>query len=74
MFLEVNLCMFYNLTGVMFMALKNRVRIGNSIDKKLFEELQELSDKTRIPMSRLLDEAIEDLVKKHQKKSSHTYK
>jgi metal-responsive CopG/Arc/MetJ family transcriptional regulator len=56
------------------MALKNRVRIGNSIDKKLFEELQELSDKTRIPMSRLLDEAIEDLVKKHQKKSSRTYK
>jgi len=32
--------------------------------KKLYIKLKELSEKTRIPMSKLLDEAIEDLLKK----------
>lgn len=45
--------------------LVNRVRISNSIDKKLYEELKALSEITRIPMSKLLDEAIEDLLNKH---------
>lgn len=48
-----------------FMALSNRIKIGTAIDKKLNEQLKELSDKTRIPVSKLLDEAIEDLLKKH---------
>lgn len=48
------------------MALKNRVRIGSAIDKDNYDNLKKLSDKTRIPMSKLLDEAIEDLLKKHQ--------
>lgn len=45
--------------------LVHRIRISNSIDKKLYEKLKELSEETRIPMSKLLDEAIEDLLKKH---------
>lgn len=45
--------------------LKTRTRIGNTIDTNLLEKLKELSSLTRIPMSRLLDEAIEDLIKKH---------
>lgn len=45
--------------------LVHRVRISNSIDKNLFNKLKELSEETRIPMSKLLDEAIEDLIKKH---------
>lgn len=45
--------------------LVHRIRISNSIDKKLYNELKKLSDDTRIPMSKLLDEAIEDLLKKH---------
>jgi metal-responsive CopG/Arc/MetJ family transcriptional regulator len=48
--------------------LVHRVRISNSIDKKLFSKLKKLSEKTRIPMSRLLDEAIEDLIKKYSSK------
>lgn len=48
--------------------LVHRVRIGNSIDKKLFDKLKELSETTRIPMSKLLDEAIEDLLIKHSTK------
>jgi len=47
--------------------LKNRKRIGSAIDKELLERLQRLSKETRIPMSRLLDEAIEDLLKKYGK-------
>lgn len=45
--------------------LIHRIRISNSIDKTLYEKLKELSEQTRIPMSRLLDEAIEDLLIKH---------
>lgn len=45
--------------------LKNRVRIGSAIDKELYEKLKKLSDETRIPISKLLDEALEDLIKKH---------
>lgn len=48
------------------MTLKNRVRIGSSIDKELFEGLKNLSEQSRIPISKLLDEAIEDLLEKHQ--------
>jgi hypothetical protein len=47
-------------------SLKNRVRIGSAIDKKLYEEIKMISEKTRIPISKLLDEAIEDLVKKYK--------
>lgn len=45
--------------------LVHRVRLGSSVDKRLDEELRELSKQTRIPISKLLDEAIEDLLKKH---------
>lgn len=46
--------------------LKNRIRIGVSVDPDLAEKLRKLSEATRIPASRLLDEAIELLLKKHQ--------
>ena len=44
--------------------LKNRRVIGSAIDIKLHDNLKELSKKTGVPISRLLDEAIEDLLKK----------
>jgi metal-responsive CopG/Arc/MetJ family transcriptional regulator len=50
--------------------LVTRERYGAVIDKKLLAEFRKLSDKTRIPASRLLDEAIEDLLKKYEKKST----
>lgn len=46
--------------------LVHRIRISNSIDKKLYEKLKELSQESKIPMSKLLDEAIEDLLKKRK--------
>ena len=50
--------------------LKTRTRIGNTLDTKLLKLLKELSNDTRIPMSRLLDEAVEDLIQKHNSKST----
>lgn len=46
--------------------LVHRVRISNSIDKELYNKLKELSEDTKIPMSKLLDEAIEDLLIKRK--------
>lgn len=43
--------------------LKNRVRYTNSIDINLLNQLKELSDTTKIPQSKLLDKAIELLLK-----------
>lgn len=45
--------------------LKYRTRFTSSLKNELVKPFDELSEKTRIPKSRLLDEAIEDLLKKH---------
>ena len=47
------------------MTLKNRQRLGSAVDKDLYRKLKRLSKNTKIPMSRLLDEAIVDLLKKY---------
>jgi predicted DNA-binding protein len=44
---------------------KNRKHWSTSTDHELYEALRKLSEKTRIPVSKLLDEAIEDLLLKH---------
>ena len=49
------------------MSLKNRGRINNSIDFSLKEAFNELSNDTRIAQSKLVDEAIYDLLVKHNK-------
>ena len=41
--------------------LKNRVRFSTSLDKDLAKLLDDLSTNTRIPKSKLVDEAIEML-------------
>lgn len=48
-------------------GLKNRTPISNAIDTKLFEQLKQLSKQTMIPMSKLLDKAIELVLKEHEK-------
>lgn len=45
--------------------LKYRKRFTSSLDNKLVQPFNELAKASRIPKSRLLDEAIEDLLKKH---------
>jgi metal-responsive CopG/Arc/MetJ family transcriptional regulator len=46
--------------------LQNRERFGVALNKVLLEGLRKLSTDTRIPASKLLDEAIEDLLKKYK--------
>ncbi|MFQ7298327.1 MAG: ribbon-helix-helix domain-containing protein [Clostridium sp.] len=46
--------------------LKNRVRFSTSLDKDLAKRLDDLSTNTRIPKSKLVDEAIEMLLAKHK--------
>lgn len=48
--------------------LVNRTRITTSVKNELIEEFDKLAKKTRIPKSRLFDEAIEDLLKKYAEK------
>lgn len=45
--------------------LVTRKRIGNSVDKQLYNELKKVSENTKIPMSKLLDEGIEYIIKKY---------
>ena len=46
--------------------LKNGERIGSAIDKELLNKLREYSTESKIPISKLLDEAIEDLLIKRK--------
>ena len=48
-------------------GLKNRKPLSNAIKNELHDGLKVLSNQTKIPISRLLDEAIEDLLKKRSK-------
>lgn len=42
--------------------LKNRVRFSTTLDKSTHEKLKAYSDKTMIPISKLMDIAISNLV------------
>jgi hypothetical protein len=55
----------------MVAQLKNRIQISNSVDKLIWERFQKIAKQTRIPMARLLDEAMEDLITKYEKKGTN---
>lgn len=46
--------------------LKYRTRFTSSLKNELAVRLKGLSEQTRIPQSRLLDEAVSDLLQKYQ--------
>lgn len=48
-------------------GLKNRTRISNAVDTKLWEQLQQYSKKSMIPISKLLDKAIAELLESTKK-------
>lgn len=48
-------------------GLKSRTVISNSIDKNLANQLNELSKRTMIPKSKLLDKAIQLLLSEYSK-------
>lgn len=39
-------------------GLKNRTAISTAVDKELYKRLKEYSDKTSIPISKLIDKAV----------------
>ena len=47
-------------------GLKNRTAIANAVDTNIMIKFKELSINTKIPMSKLLDEALEDIIKKYE--------
>ena len=60
--------LFWTVTCVEAMAepyLKYRTRFTSSLKNELIPLFNQLAAQTRIPKSRLLDEAIEDLLKKY---------
>lgn len=48
--------------------LVNRTRFTSSLRNELMKNFDKLAQQTRIPKSRLLDEAVEDLLKKYEKR------
>lgn len=44
-------------------GLKTRTPFSNSLDNQLWKDFQQLHEETKIPKSKLLDEAIELLLK-----------
>lgn len=48
-------------------GLKNRKTLSSTLETNLSEKLDELAKSTRINKSKLLDEAVEDLLKKYEK-------
>jgi predicted DNA-binding protein len=51
-------------------GLKNRAIFSSTLKLELADKFKELSEKTRITQSKLLDEAIEDLLAKYEKKGT----
>lgn len=47
--------------------LKNRHPFSNSIDNELWNKLKSLADETKVPLSKLLDTAVELLLKESEK-------
>ena len=68
LFVSMRLHSWYNLfEGGVFMPLVNRSKVVFSIEIELDKKLRELSKETRINRSRLMDEAILDLLRKYGK-------
>ena len=47
--------------------LETRTRISNAVDTKLWEQLQQYSKESMIPISKLLDKAISELLESTKK-------
>lgn len=47
--------------------LKTRTRFTSSLKNDLMEQFEKFSEETRITKSKLLDEAVEDLLRKHNR-------
>ena len=48
-------------------GLKNRTPFATAVETSILNKFKDLSKDTRIPQSKLLDEALEDLLNKYDK-------
>lgn len=48
--------------------LKTRVQFTSTLKTELYEQLKAMSDKTQIPISRLLDMAVEEMLRENTSK------
>lgn len=48
-------------------ALKNRTPVSNAIDNNIYKRLKKYSNDTGIPISKILDKALDDYLKKENK-------
>lgn len=46
-------------------VLKNRTQITSTLRNELYEQIKQLSDNTDIPISKLLDQAVEMLLERN---------
>ena len=47
-----------------------RKRLSTSVDKDILKESKKISDDTKIPFSKLMDEALNDLIIKYREKKT----
>lgn len=56
--------------GVKQMERIEKVRYTSYLPREMVDELKELSDKTRVPQAKLIEEAVQDLLEKYNGKLS----
>ena len=49
-------------------VLKNRTQFTSTLQNELYEEIKQISDETKVPISRLFDEAVKLLMDKKESK------
>lgn len=56
--------------GVKQMERIEKVRYTSYLPREMVDQLKELSDKTRVPQAKLIEEAVQDLLEKYNGKLS----
>lgn len=60
------------MTSVRNKDLVTRKRLSTSVDKDILKESKKISDETKIPFSKLMDEALSDLIIKYKEKKTRS--
>ena len=58
------------MTSIWNKDLVTRKRLSTSVDKDILKESKKISDDTKIPFSKLMDEALNDLIIKYREKKT----
>ena len=58
------------MTSIRNKDLVTRKRLSTSVDKDILKESKKISDDTKIPFSKLMDEALNDLIIKYREKKT----